>query len=1002
MDTAMARLGTHLNASWTLDEVLGVGGMGTVFAATHASGSRAAVKVLHAEFCRNADLRDRFLREGKIAAHVDHPGRVQILGEGVSDRGEPFLVMELLAGTTLGRLLKRADTLPMEQVLPVFDAVLDLLEKCHAAGVVHRDIKPANIFITGAGQVKVLDFGIARLRDPEHQATRVGQTFGTPAFMSPEQAMGLDSVDGRADLWSLGACIYAALAGKRLYRGRTEAEAYLLAATQPAPSLALAAPHLPVEVVAFVDRALTFERARRFQSAAAMRVELHALIAEHAAGRLTPGAVPKPPGVVVRGNDAIEEGEAPLRGAAAEQAHQRLVGIWKALALVMSGARQYGFGHPFVTKGLQAAFDEVTRALVEAPLAVRWDVAASAFTFDDKPVWHPERPPFDRVPYQLFADGIRKIQLKVGLTDLELRDLVAILVSDRSFGGEDSVTALWDRRFEHVAYLAVDSFADGDAEEREVLEGRCGEMARALGRIDDILGEASLEGRAMERNLTSELREAGEAAGLAIDALTRASLDAQLAVPLEQWRERYIDAFVDGYLDAMRHGDVALMTSALTEWTADQIALRDYALAFETQAALRRAFAAHAEVRGAPLPAPIEAIHRAITGAMFPPDALRAVLADLVALAPADPGADGAPPGDAAGAEQQAPPSIHPVVVEGITLALEAISDGALFAAACGCYGAVRSERLRESLLGYIRRFAAGREAEAAEILPRAQLPLGLALIEILADRKAPQALAALETGLASPHLEVRLAALSHLPDGSPRVPGRAPGGGSGERVREEIQRLLEDARPEARLEALRAVGKLGLVVAGPALVRRITAPDFHTLSVDERRPWFETVGRLNPGRAERLAIELLEKRQLIPSEATEQTREIAAQMLFQLGRSHEALNAVKDATRPRWWNTQPVRDAATRAVAAIAARLVAPRMMSHPPSAPTMPPPATVEGRSSSTPPALPASTLRPAAPSRPPTSGSPPSPRRSASATGSLIPDGRLTPLPPGARKP
>ncbi|MCC6553564.1 MAG: serine/threonine protein kinase, partial [Polyangiaceae bacterium] len=289
VDAAMARIGAPLDAAWRLDELIGVVGMASVFAGTHASGARAALKVLHVELARDPYLRERFLREGKIAAHVDHPGRVEILGEGVSDRGEPFLVLELLVGSTLERLLRRkGGTLPIEQVFPVFDAVLDLLEACHAAGVVHRDIKPANIYITGTGAVKVLDFGIARLRDPERQISRVGQTFGTPAFMSPEQAMGLDSIDGRADLWSVGACIFAALAGRPPHDGRSEGEAYLLAATQPAPSLSQVAPELPAEVAAFVDRALSFERARRFQSAASMRAELRAILAELAASRATP------------------------------------------------------------------------------------------------------------------------------------------------------------------------------------------------------------------------------------------------------------------------------------------------------------------------------------------------------------------------------------------------------------------------------------------------------------------------------------------------------------------------------------------------------------------------------------------------------------------------------------------------------------------------------------------------------------------------------------------
>ena len=128
-DAAKARVGTMLNAKWRLDALLGVGGMGSVFAATHRNnGARAAVKVLHVEFARDDDIRDRFLREGKIANRVDHPARVQVIDDDASDRGEPFLVMELLEGATLERVTKRAGgMLPPDEALRVFDPVLDLL-----------------------------------------------------------------------------------------------------------------------------------------------------------------------------------------------------------------------------------------------------------------------------------------------------------------------------------------------------------------------------------------------------------------------------------------------------------------------------------------------------------------------------------------------------------------------------------------------------------------------------------------------------------------------------------------------------------------------------------------------------------------------------------------------------------------------------------------------------------------------------------------------------------
>ncbi|MDC0684146.1 serine/threonine-protein kinase [Sorangium atrum] len=1043
VDTAAARIGTALNAKWRLDDLLGVGGMGAVFAATHRRGTRAAVKVLHIEFARNAELRDRFLREGKIANRVDHPARVAVVEDDLSDRGEPFLVMELLSGTTLQRLASSAGgTLPVAQVLPVFDVVLDLLEKCHSIGIVHRDIKPANIFVTSAGHVKVLDFGIARMRDPERQATRAGLTFGTPAFMSPEQAMGVSGIDGRSDLWSVGASLFTLLSGKRLNRGRSESESYFLAATQTAPSIATEVPDLPVEIVAFVDKALAFERGGRFQSAAAMRGELRRLTAAHAAGQLTPSREKKAPRVLVRGNDTIDEDQDPPSIALVEQTCQRLVGVWKQLALVLSNIRQYGWNHPHVNKGIHFAFDEITRTLSQNPLGVRWEVTPSAFTSGGQPIWQPDRPPFDRIPYQLFADGIRKIQIKAGITEAELRDFAAILLRDQSFGmgeDDDAVTALWDRRFEHIAYMAIDQFAEGD-EDLEDFEEQCREVAvgaRALAQIESLWDESSLAGRALQRNVEAALAETGAAASaLAIDPLTRSTLGAQISLPSEQWNERYMDAFVDGYVDAVRHGDEVRMTGALTAWTADQIVLHSYELAFEVQTMLRRAFFARldgmqrgttgaagaASRASAALPqlSP-RAVDRALAQAMFPVEALRAILNDLATAHPEEPAAAGAAaagasaPGAAghgaaatgaasagaalggaasagvaaqagagrsaaqagasrntmlagagrsaaqadagrsaaqagasrntmlAGASRNAAQTgasrsvapLDPAIVEGLAHALDALEDGSLFSAACQCHGAVQSERLREVLFAYMRRWAPGREAELGDLLSRAPVPLALTLLQLLAQLKTPGALAALEAGFVSPHVEVRISALAELPDAAASESGSASS--AAERVRDELQKLLDDPAPPVRCEALRLIGKLGVLAAGPTLVRRIVAPSFHDLSGAERRQWLETVAQLNPARAEKLAIELLEKRQLIPSEAIEQTRELAAHFLCQ-ARSYEALRAVKEATKPRWWNTPPVRDAAARAAVAIAARLVAPTRPSERPPVPAPP----------------------------------------------------------------
>jgi len=163
------------------------------------NGSRSALKILHTEFARDPGIRERFLREGYVANRIDHPGRVAILDDDVTEQDEPFLVMELLEGETVQQLWKRKNRrLPPVEALWIASEVLDTLTSFHAEGIVHRDLKPANIFVTKDNVVKLLDFGVARMRDGGGDKTRAGTALGTPSFMAPEQAMGLtDGVDGR-------------------------------------------------------------------------------------------------------------------------------------------------------------------------------------------------------------------------------------------------------------------------------------------------------------------------------------------------------------------------------------------------------------------------------------------------------------------------------------------------------------------------------------------------------------------------------------------------------------------------------------------------------------------------------------------------------------------------------------------------------------------------------------------------------------------------------------
>jgi serine/threonine-protein kinase len=269
-----ARIGKVLRKRWTLDELLGLGGMAAVYAATHRNGKRVAIKVLQPEAAAIADVRARFLREGYLANRVGHPGAVSILDDDIDEDGTVFLVMELLEGESLDTRWHHHGKLPYKEVLLIADQVLAVLQAAHAKGIIHRDLKPGNIFVERSGGVKVLDFGIARLErmDLRPGDTGYGTALGTPGFMPPEQARGRwDQIDSRSDLFALGATMYALLSNRHVHEADTANEQFVLAMTAQANSLESVAAEVPEQVRAIVDRALRYERDERWSHATAMR-----------------------------------------------------------------------------------------------------------------------------------------------------------------------------------------------------------------------------------------------------------------------------------------------------------------------------------------------------------------------------------------------------------------------------------------------------------------------------------------------------------------------------------------------------------------------------------------------------------------------------------------------------------------------------------------------------------------------------------------------------------
>jgi serine/threonine protein kinase len=279
---ARTRLGTLLQEKWTLDSLLGAGGMAAVYGATHRNGKRVAIKMLHAELSHDEEIRRRFLHEGYAANALQHDGAVSVLDDDVAPDGSAFIVMELLEGETVeSRWERSGQRLDPAEALTIADALLDVLASAHDKSVIHRDIKPENVFITKAGAVKVLDFGIAKVFEERQTgtSTRAGTIMGTPAFMAPEQALARwDRVDGRTDLWAVGAMLFTVLTGRQVHEAPSAQEQLVRSATTPAPALRSVDPEIPVDVAKIVDRALAFEVDARWPDARAMQSAVRAAL----------------------------------------------------------------------------------------------------------------------------------------------------------------------------------------------------------------------------------------------------------------------------------------------------------------------------------------------------------------------------------------------------------------------------------------------------------------------------------------------------------------------------------------------------------------------------------------------------------------------------------------------------------------------------------------------------------------------------------------------------
>lgn len=279
-------IGSVIGGKYRVERLIGMGGMGAVFAARHLDLDEVrAIKVMHAEMLGDPDVTERFLREARACVRLRSVHVARVLDLGRLETGAPYIVMEYLLGQDLRCLIRERGTLRLDEAISYLLQIGETLAEAHGLGIVHRDIKPANVFLTtcpnGAPLVKLLDFGISKLIHPmlhdRSDLTHVSAVLGSPAYMSPEQVTRPRDVDARADIWSLGVILYEMITGRRPFAGGGRMGVIgMILEGEPIPPSVLR-PDLPRSLEALILQCLEKSPERRPASVAELMASLRAL-----------------------------------------------------------------------------------------------------------------------------------------------------------------------------------------------------------------------------------------------------------------------------------------------------------------------------------------------------------------------------------------------------------------------------------------------------------------------------------------------------------------------------------------------------------------------------------------------------------------------------------------------------------------------------------------------------------------------------------------------------
>ncbi|NQW62965.1 MAG: protein kinase [Deltaproteobacteria bacterium] len=885
--TVDPRLGTVLD-TYRLDALIGDGSITRVYLGTDRRGAQVAVKVLDSRHARDPRMRWRFFRDASISDQISHPASLKYLRKDVTREGDPFVVVELIRGAHGAAIISDGSAgLSAVTVAYLGHRAADFLAAAHARRILHRGVSPECIVITNTGRLRVTGFAGAFVAEEQAEQNSPDLITAPSAWRAPE-LVGLCATPGdpRSDVFGLAATLYSLLTGhppkvwtEEGWQFSLEAEQLELAA---GPTLA----HILLQ-------GLSESPLGRQPSCAILRDQLADFLAAEGAPVVTGETHPAEAALAEIGAKfAAAERDIQSIDAKSWETASNLRDLFRMVEHTLYSMHRHGWEHA-ETESRVAGLLKSLRAIVGEDVdGVHWQVRPYSFEFNGDSVWEPA-PPHDAVPYNLFDAGFRELSLLPGFDEEELRSWLTWLYINPSVElaeEDDLATAFWNLELPHARAKLVSAVILQDLKEFEVLDRELSEMqTEALATLRESIQTrmrklgAKQEQAAPSRRLgATDFDISSRPAAVAIPeemlAILRDELfdsEAELGDALEHHLGRTLLAVI---VDAGRHNDEASIIGHLDNLLEDWARQKAWRRILRLHSSLLR----HDPEGQAAAPLLARFLEPAILAAV-----LRGVSSDP------DP-------------EIQVPIRL---MLESLHTLLEQADDGCFeevleAVKRCGLPDAL------DMLLHHISRFSEGRETAIAAILPDVFPALGVGLIRVLAMHPTRASLNALLAAYANGAPHVRLEAMDVRARLLPQE------------VTEELRPLLDDRDPRVRARAHEIARKAKLFGLASTVMEKLNGLSFHDMPLVDRHALVTTLFTIAPEQAEAFCIELAATHGFLENQSLDVSRKLAVDLLAEHARTTQAIEAIKDAAKGRWWNAPELQAAAKEAVIKLTARL--------------------------------------------------------------------------------